>query len=199
MTNPEKKDTLDLILEQSIILAYANSLAKDLLVFHNISAPTPSQLRVLERNPFLYKIRSLLEHELFLNYGYLFTDSQNDRTRLPKTMKAIIDNYDKWNWIKPVSKAHIEECSQRLTKIIETKIIKETRDKAVGHKDLNWLDNLPKAKPGFYSGVDQLCIDINDTIFINLNSMVITFSRNVYNTMPFADLFNKLISYQNQE
>ncbi len=190
----KEKELIEVIEQQASLINFNSSLLKDLGVFYRDNL-TETQKDVLVGHLFFDKVAYLLEREIILNYSYLFSNSDNDFFRLPKTICLVIQKHKKLSWFEAVPLDVVTDFSQRIDLAIDSDKIKIIRDKAIAHRESNWKAKIPEIDYKFLQELNILCGEINDRIFRNLSDKVSISTWDNYQLMNFEMIVEKLVAY----
>jgi hypothetical protein len=191
----KEKELIEAIEQQARLINFNSSLLKDLGVFYRDNL-TETQRDVLVGHLFFDKVAYLLERKIILNYSYLFSNSDNDFFRLPKTICMVIQKHKKLNWIEAVPLDIVTDYSQRIDLVIDSDKIKIIRDKAIAHRERNWKTKVPEIDYKFLQELNILCGEINDKVFRNLSDKVSVSTWDNYQLMNFEMIVEKLVAYK---
>ena len=150
------KELISVIEDQADIINFTGSLITDIEVFYrtNYSA---LETEILGGNKFFEKLSYLLEREIILSYSYLFSESENDFYRLPKTIGLIIQKHKSLPWIAPVPIEIVLKYSELVGLFIGPGTIKTIRDKVIAHKERNWRERIDAIDINYLKELNTLC------------------------------------------
>lgn len=179
---------------QTDIINFTGSLITDLEVFHRTDYSV-LEAEILEGNKFFEKLSYLLEREIILSYSYLFSESENDFYRLPKTFCLIIQKHKTLPWNTPVPIEIIIKHSESVNVIIESGKIKTIRDKVIAHKERNWRQRIASIDIKYLKELNSICEKVNDDVFRNLSINVSDSSLDKYRLMSLDSIVKHLVDY----